>query len=285
MIGLPRTARWALVFTILCAGMLRAEEPRVYTPRPGELPDINGDGLPDVDNVLRQIDHLASVGVMFDDEDKDGNIPNRGKDGKYRMACVDLLNVCYRAAGYDIPSAMKGGPLLGKNDPKACGSGAFRQIDKVVPWLKRNPNFHYYKTPEINLVANRRWRPRVPFKIGDMLFVHYDDATDRHSGIVTGVDPSTGLPTHITNCSIYNENQGLHRATVDEFFSLKCRMLSGYARPASWDGDRIVDPVKLGPLEPEVLTRTKKKHSSNEVAQAPRRRSRSRSRALTTAMR
>lgn len=277
MMGLPCTARWALVITLVCAGMLRAEEPRVYTPRPGELPDANGDGLPDVDNILRQIDHLATVGVKFDDECKDGNVPNKNaKDGKYHLACVDLLNIAYRAAGYDIPSSMSGGPLLGKNDPKKLGSGSFRQIDNVVPWLMRNPNFHYFRTPEINLVANQRWRPRVPFKIGDMVFVHYDDANDRHSGIVTGVDPATGRPTHITNCSIYNENQGLHRATIDEFFSLKCRMLSGYARPASWDGDPITDPVKLGPPVKEIMTRTRKTHGTPEVARAaPRRRSRS----------
>ena len=258
---------------LVLAGGARAEEPRIYTPAPGADSDVNGDGLPDVQNILNRIDELATVGVKFDDEDQCGNVPERRADGKYLMACIDLVNVTYRAAGYDIPSAMSGGKLIGATtDPKKVGHGNFRQIVTVLDWIKRNPNFHFYATPEINLVANKRWRPDVPFKIGDMVFVHYDDATDRHSGIVTGVDEATGRPTHITNCSIYNENQGLHRATVDEFFALKCRMLTGHARPASWDGGSIVDPVQLRPMDgPSESARrpTRPIHTASQASVPP----------------
>lgn len=279
---LPRTSRTlpmlALALVIL-SGTVRAEEPRLYVPLPGQPSDVNGDGVSDVDSILRKIDELARVGVKFDDEDKDGNVPMRRRDGKYHMACVDLLHIVYREAGIDIPSSMSGGRLLESTaDPKKLGSGRFRQISHVVPWLRRNPNFHYYSTPEINLVGNRRWRPRTPFKTGDMIFVHYNDASDRHSGIVTGVDPATGLPTHITQVSIYNQNQGLHRASIDEFFALKCRMLSGYAHPASWEEAPIVDPTELRAPDAEVLARSPRR--SRSLHGRPRR-SRTRSTAIT----
>ena len=243
-------------------------QPHVYVPAAGEAADVNGDGVSDVDAILRTIDALAGVGVKFDDEDKDGYLPALRRDGKYHMACIDLLHVCYRAAGYDIPRAMIGGLLLDPDRvPSGRNTGYTRSVVNTIDFLKRSPNFHFYQSPEINLVANRRWHPRVPFRIGDMLFVHYNDANDRHSGIVTGVDDATGLPTHITQVSIYNENQGLRRATIDEFFALKCRMLTGYARPACWDGQPIVDPAPLRPkVDTQIAKRAPRPHHRERAA-------------------
>lgn len=227
-----------------------------------DLPDANKDGVPDVENILNRIDVLANVGVKFDDEDVQGHLPMRRKDGKYHMACIDLPLVVYRAAGYDIAGAMVGGPLFNTAaKPESIKSGRFRQIVYVVDWMKKQKDFNFYQTPEAgNLALNKSWRPAVPFRLGDMVFVHYDDASDKHSGIVTGVDPATGLPTHITQVSIYNENQGMHRSTLEEFFSLKCRVLTGYARPATWDGGRPVPQALAAPLPPKKL---KKKPSSH----------------------
>jgi hypothetical protein len=219
--------------------------------------DVNGDGRTDVQNILAKIDELAKVGVMFDDEDTKGHIPTMHKDGKYHMACVDLPIIVYRAAGYDLAGAMLGKPLL-NNDvkPEEYPSGKFRQIVHMLKWMKASPDFNFYPAPAINLNAHPGWRPKVPFRVGDLFFVHYDDASDRHSGIVTGVDHATGLPTHITQVSIYNENQGMHRSTLEEFFQLRCRVLTGYARPASWDGGKLTGEV-LAMLEKESKVKQK----------------------------
>lgn len=176
-------------------------------------------GAADLDAILGRIAELDRVGVVFDDTDPGGSVPVRRSDGKYHMCCIDLLNVAYRAAGYDLRSAG-------------------RQVSNLVRVIRRDPRFQFYPGPNVNpWLAN--WKPKEPFRVGDMIFVHYDDNHDRHSGIVTGVDPKTGLPSYITQVSIYSDNLGLHRSTFDGFFSLRCRQLTGWARPKAWNGAPI----------------------------------------------
>lgn len=204
-----RLRSWTLA--ALLAGGLAPVGPVVAEPN--EVVDANDDGESDLANILGAIDHLKSVGVVFDDNDGQGHIPVRRRDGKYHMACVDLLLVAYRAAGYGLGT---------------------RQVAAVLQHVRRNPKFHYYPGPGVNPRVEK-WLPEQPFRVGDMVFISYDDNNDRHSGIVTGVDPTTGLPSYITQVSIYNDNEGLHRSTFNAFFSLKCRQLIGWARPAAWD--------------------------------------------------
>lgn len=198
-------------------------------------PDVNGDGKPDITNILEAADKLAVEGVVFDEGDPQGDVPVKRKDGKYHMCCIDLVTVGYRAAGYDLPSAIVGGPLLVKNSKTGRrGAGAGRAVTAVIPLIKKNPTFRYIPGPGVN-PRFTPWKPQVPFRVGDIVFVHYDDGPDRHSGIVSGVDPATGLPSYITQISLYSENNGLHRSTFSEFFSLRCRLLTGYGRPVAWD--------------------------------------------------
>ncbi|MBI4865200.1 MAG: hypothetical protein HY815_33805 [Candidatus Riflebacteria bacterium] len=198
-------------------------------------PDVNGDGKPDVKNILDRVDQLHKDGVIFDESAPMGHIPVRGRKGRYPMVCIDLIYVAYRAAGYDLLSAMTGGPLFKKDAPPPRGAGGLRLVTRLLAFVKKSPHFHYYDGPDLNLAAHPKWRPRTPFRVGDMLLIHYDDNADRHSGIVTGVDPNTGLPTYITQVSIYTATEGMHRSTLDEFFSVVDRRLTGWARPALWD--------------------------------------------------
>lgn len=201
-----------------------------------EVVDANHDGTSDLGNILDTIDHLMSVGVVFDDTDGQGHIPVRRSDGHYHMACVDLLLVTYRKAGYSFGDR----------------SGHFRSVSTLLQQVQRDRRFHYYPGP----AANPRlvdWSPRTPFRVGDMIFVQYDDNNDRHSGIVTGVDPTTGFPSFITQVSIYAENEGIHRSTFNEFFSLRCRQLTGWARPAAWDAAPLPPeerPLTVKPAQP-----------------------------------
>lgn len=204
---LKRWCAWTLVACLAGAplGAVRADDE--------EFVDANGDGKSDLANILESIDNLHRVGVKFDDTDGQGHIPVKRRDGRYHMACIDLLLVAYRAAGYSLGS---------------------RQVVAVLEHVKRSPKYHFYEGPEANPRVEK-WLPEKPFRVGDMIFVEYEDNYDRHSGIVTGVDPATGLPSYITQVSIYNDNEGLHRSTWNGFFSLKCRQLTGWARPAAWD--------------------------------------------------
>jgi hypothetical protein len=205
--------RMGTVLRIVCfgialvlAGAVRAEI--------GPPPDRNKDGKADVENILEKAEWLQHEGVIFDENDPGGHIPVRRKDGKFHMVCVDLLTVTYRAAGYKVPST--------------------RLVTQLIGHVKKSKDFQWYEGPGQNLYRTT-WRPETPFRVGDMIFVHYSDNKDRHSGLVTGVDPTTGLPSHITQISVYSENEGMCRSTFDGFFSLRCRMLTGWARPRAWD--------------------------------------------------
>jgi len=205
----------------------------------GRVADANGDGRSDLKNILDRIAELERDKIVFDEDDSQGHVPARRRDGAYHMCCVDLILVAYRAAGYDIAAAMCGGKLIG-GDFRRCrgGVGRCRKVALVSDYAKREPLFHYYEGPDANL-SSVRWTPKVRFRVGDMVFIRCRDNGDRHSGIVTGVDPKTGLPSYITQISFYSRNRSLHRSTLDEFFGVSCRQLTGYARPALWDSTPV----------------------------------------------
>lgn len=178
----------------------------------------------DLDAILARIDELDKTGVVFDDTDGGGSVPVKRRDGKYHMCCIDLLNVAYRNAGIQLP-------------------GAGRSVANLVSLIKRDKRFVYYPGPGVNPWLSG-WKTKVPFRVGDMVFVHYDDNHDRHSGIVTGVDPETGMPSYITQVSFYSDNKGLHRTTYAGFFSLRCRQLTGWARPVAWNSQPVGETEK-----------------------------------------
>jgi len=200
--------------------------------------DTNGDGLSDVDNILDEIDRLKKVGVVFDDEDSQGHIPIKRGDGLYHMACVDLILVAYRAAGYDLCRALGGGRL---ERDKAEGlykkgdhGGSARLVVNLVAYVKKSPAFTYYDVWGTSPL-DEPWYPEVPFQVGDILFLHYTDSKDRHSCIVTDVDDQTGLPTRVANISAYNPGEDLQEIPFEALFQLYCRRISGYVRPTVWN--------------------------------------------------
>ena len=198
----------------------------------GQVPDANHNGRADVDDILGCIDYCERAGVVFDDKDPLGHIPVRRPDRNYHMVCVDLVAVSYRTAGYAF-----GGDLDPINRPGApfVNAGLYRQVVQMRARVQSDPRFRYFPGPGINPIPGG-WRPPSAFRIGDMVFVHYNDAADYHIGIVTGVDPRTGLPSYVTEVSPYTPSGGLYRSTWREFFGLRCRVLTGWARPATWDG-------------------------------------------------
>ena len=175
--------------------------------------DANGDGKPDLHTIMGILSHLERQGVVYDDRDPGGNVPELRSDGRYHMVCVDLLTVAYRNAGYSF---------LG------------RQVVRLREQAMTDPRMRYVAGPDANPLAIA-WRPAAPFRVGDMVFARYDDAPEYHAGIVSGVDPRTGVPTHVTQISSYTPTGGIHRSTWREFWWLKCRRLTGWARPAAWD--------------------------------------------------
>ncbi|MBI4862789.1 MAG: hypothetical protein HY815_21380 [Candidatus Riflebacteria bacterium] len=224
--------RWSLGVVLVVAFLI----PAAGRADPARPPDADGDGRSDLTCILGTIADLDKTGVVFDDESGGGDVPVRHRDGKYHMCCVDLLLVAYRSAGYDLAAGMRGGTvIMSRGRVKRPGAGGLRQVERVVRFVRKSPTFHWYEGPCVNLLGNP-WRPGVAFRVGDMLFCHCANHDNRHSGIVTGVDPKTGLPSFITSISIHNDNRGLHRSTFDDFFAVRCRQLTGYARPASWDG-------------------------------------------------
>ena len=203
--------------------------------------------------ILSKISELAATGVAFDDEGSDGYIPALHIDGRYHMACIDLVLVSYRAAGYDFIDLMnqRDAPELGPTarkischpvEPKVSGKpeagvtgpARSRSIVRLIEYLKSSSAFHYYDGQN-SRPLDREWKPRMPFRIGDIVFLHYIDGPDRHSGIVTRVDPLSGLPAMVAQISPYNKVTDLQQTTLPELFRLKCRRLTGYARPARWD--------------------------------------------------
>jgi hypothetical protein len=173
--------------------------------------------LGSVEKLLGSIAFLEQTGVVYDEHDPDGHIPVRRFDGRYHMACIDLLTVCYRTAGYDF------GPVI-----------FHRRVALLKERIRYDDRFRFFVGPGTNPRVHA-WRPPAPFRVGDMLFVRYDDAPEYHAGIVTGVDPRTGLPAYVTHISGYTPTGGIYRSTYREFFRLRCRQLVGWARPVAWD--------------------------------------------------
>ena len=200
--------------------------------------DADADGRPDSQEILQVVNLLRQQGVTFNDEDSLGHRPVI-RNGRYQMACVDLLLVAYRAAGYDLCSAMRGGPLLRNLDAQLLdyreNGGNARRIASLIPYFKRAPEWRYFDAAGADPL-DVNWVPRDPFQVGDMLFLHYvcDGSHDRHSGIVTAVDP-TGRPVRVAQISSYNPNEDLQEVTMPILFRLWCRRLTGHSRPAAWD--------------------------------------------------
>jgi hypothetical protein len=208
--------RW-IVLLMWMAAAARGEVSR--------LPDANRDGRTDLDQILGCLAYLERIGVVYDDRDHEGHVPVRRTDGRFHMVCVDLVTVCYRTAGYAFG---------GLTDPVGQRVRDFRQVVNLRARVQADPRFRYFAGPMVNPVATR-WRPTARFRVGDMVFVDYSDAREYHAGIVTGVDPRTGLPTTVAQISRYTPDGGLHGSTFAEFFALSCRRLTGWARPAVWD--------------------------------------------------
>lgn len=191
------------------------------------IADGNNDGRSDVDTILGIIAYLEREGVVYDDRDGGGHIPVRRADNKYHMVCVDLLTVCYRSAGYEFGGA---------KDPFAprTPSSYYRQTAHLQQRVASDPRFRYYPGPNINPVATA-WKPDRPFRVGDMVFQKYSDTNEYHVGIVCAVDTRNGLPSQVAQISSYTPTGSIHRSTWREFFWLKCRTLTGWARPAIWE--------------------------------------------------
>jgi hypothetical protein len=183
------------------------------------FPDANHDGKPDLHTIMGILSHLERQGVAYDDRDPGGNVPELRSDGRYHMVCVDLLTVAYRNAGYSF---------LG------------RQVVRLREQVMRDPRMKYFAGPDANPLPGS-WRPATPMRVGDMVFARYDDTPEYHAGIVSGVDPRTGLPTHVTQISSYTPTGGIHRSTWREFWWLRCRRLMGWARPAAWDAGPVTE--------------------------------------------
>ena len=191
------------------------------------IADANNDGRSDVDTILGIIAYLQREGVVYDDHAGDGHIPTRHADGKFHMVCVDLLTVCYRSAGYEFGGAKDLGG-------RGIGSAYYRQSAHLQQRVMADPRFRYYAGPGVNPVATA-WKPDHPFRVGDMVFSTYSDTGEHHTGIVTSVDTRNGLPSTVTQISSYTPTGSIHRSTWREFFWLKCRTLTGWARPALWE--------------------------------------------------
>jgi hypothetical protein len=173
--------------------------------------------LGSVEKLLGSIRFLEQTGVVYDEYDPSGHIPLRRADGRFHMVCIDLLTVCYRTAGYDFGDV-----------------DYARRVAVLKDRIRFDNRFRFFPGPGFN-PRLQPWRPPAPFRVGDMLFVRYDDAPEYHAGIVTGVDPRSGLPSHVTHISSYTPTGGIHRSTFREFFRLRCRQLVGWARPVAWD--------------------------------------------------
>jgi hypothetical protein len=180
-----------------------------------------GDWSTDVSRIMGALEELGRIGVEFDDHDPEGYVPLLRADGRYHMACIDLVHVAYRAAGYDLMAFLRS-----RHAPT-------RSVLALAQAMETSREYRYFPCPPVNPLETA-WRPREPFRVGDILFLHYANSAEQHSGIVSSVDPS-GRPLRIAHVSPYNEEADFSESSLAELFQVSTRRLTGHARPAAWD--------------------------------------------------
>ena len=218
----------------------------------------------EVEKIRTAVDMLQKKGVLFDDESPQGHVPKPGGDGRYRMACVDLILVTYRMAGYDFCQAMNRGSAIQRPAPE-FGSydqpgGHARLLANLLPFLKRSKLFRVEHLEE-RRPTRKEWPKEHPMCVGDMIFFDYSCNSDRHSGIVMSVDKTTGAPDEIAHVSYYNDNQGLEISSLEKVFQVGCRGIQAYGRPAHWDEEPArswLDSLAMEPkpVDPQESRRT-----------------------------
>lgn len=224
--------------------------------------DVNGDGVTDQQNIMDAVHALAAKGVTFNDEDPGGHRPVY-RNGYYQMCCIDLILVAYRAAGYDLCTAVGGGNLIRASTDYlgySGGAGGARSVKAMTAYTRGSPVWKYEDLSGVDPLSSS-WIPAEPFQKGEMVFIDYTcthgrQNSDRHSGIVTEVDARSGRPTRISQISTYNKNEGLQEVSLPALFNMYCRRLTGRARPAAWGvPDRDTTPV--AEIKPAAKSTTK----------------------------
>ncbi len=200
-------------------------------PTPGE-PDLDGND-PDERNLFDGT-HLA-----WRNDGKDNNDNGQIDEPEETwLVCIDLPNMTYAKAGYDLPKLMAEDA---RKNPKRYGARAgsamntasdpylARRVPNVIRFLASDPRFYYFPEPNLRTVDAR---PRTQFLPGDVIFFGHTDELGtskfgpNHSGIVTEIDPETGMPTQVVSM----RTSGAKEEYVDQDF-LSQFVILGHARP------------------------------------------------------
>ncbi|MBI4867090.1 MAG: SH3 domain-containing protein [Candidatus Wallbacteria bacterium] len=216
-------AKWAGVF------LSQGEE--AAGPAPADVKESSGevaipesDGLPD------------GIHWMWSQDGKDNNDEGRVDEPLEEvMVCIDLCTAAYEQAGYPLTKNLL--DAHGIKDQVRWSTGIWvskskpyysRNLDIMVPFLKKSPAYRYFPENQINSPTAR---PNEPFLPGDMIFFGLTGELGTpkfrlcHSGIVTEVDPETGMPLYIITAVVPRVMEFRLDNSYDRFTIL------GHARP------------------------------------------------------
>lgn len=157
------------------------------------------------------------------------------------LVCIDLCTASYERAGYPITSELLDHHRIPREDRIQWSPGIWvsrrkpylsRNLGYLVPFLKRSKNWRYFSEPKLDSPDDR---PREPFRPGDMVFFGLtEDLGTRkfrlcHSGIVSTVDPDTGMPLRMITAVVPRVMDFQLDNSYDRFIIL------GHARPVYLD--------------------------------------------------
>ncbi|MBI4872957.1 MAG: SH3 domain-containing protein [Candidatus Riflebacteria bacterium] len=198
--GAVNEARWATRYL--------AEGSEAAGPPPSEVRESAADiAIPDSFGLPDGIHWQWSIDEQ--DNNGDGRVDEPLEEV---MVCVDLCTASYEAAGYPISKMIL--DSAGLKDQVRWSMGVWvsrskpyysRNLDILVPFLKRSPMFKYFPEPELR---SPDATPSEPFRPGDMIFfgLTKDLGTSKfhlcHSAIVSEVDSQTGMPLTVITCVV-----------------------------------------------------------------------------------
>ncbi len=198
--GAVNESRWANTYT--------TEGEAAAGPPPSEVKDSSSEvAIPDSSGLQDGIHWQWSIDGK--DNNDDGRIDEPLEEV---MVCVDLCTSAYEQAGYPVTKMLL--DAHGARDQVRWSTGIWvseskpylsRNLDILVPFLKKSPQFKYFSEPEIHDPAAV---PNEPFRPGDMIFfgLTKDLGTSKfhlcHSAIVSEVDTKTGMPLKVITCIV-----------------------------------------------------------------------------------